>query len=86
MIRIDLGSAVAIYSCFTIFLVIATWVFYNCSKNQAASNDQNYLQQCKFCMHVFFNYQNKEIIVCPLCKSLIQADKREGEIGKTSPC
>jgi len=86
MITIELDTAIAVYNCFAVFLVLTVWVFYNYKKNTDIGSDQQHLQQCSFCMHVFFNYQNKEIIVCPLCKSFIHADKKREERGETAPC
>ena len=81
MIKIGLINAVAIYCSISILLVFALWVFYNYNKEPAASDDSLYLEQCNFCTHIFFNYLNKEIVTCPLCKSYVRT-RRSGGITK----
>jgi hypothetical protein len=75
MIRIEITFAVALYISLSIFLVIILWIFYNCTKKeQTLMSDATHLEQCRYCAHVFFNYLDKEIVVCPLCKSYIETN------------
>ena len=76
MIKIEISLAVALYISLSIFLVISAWIFYNYNrKEKNLINDAMHLEQCRFCAHVFFNYLDKEILICPLCKSYIQANR-----------
>jgi len=86
MIKIEITSAVALFLSFSIFLVIVVWIFYNCNKKeQNPINDATYLEQCRFCAHVFFNYLDKEIVICPLCKSYIETTAGRQASGKDKP-
>ncbi|HLF18498.1 MAG TPA: hypothetical protein VI749_06340 [Candidatus Omnitrophota bacterium] len=74
MIKIDLILAVAIYCSLSILLVFVLWVFYNYNKEKLIGNDSLHLEQCNFCTHIFFNYLDKEIVICPLCKSYVHTE------------
>ena len=79
MIKIEISLAVALYISVSIFLVITAWIFYNYNKKEKGLTGR--LEQCRFCAHVFFNYLEKEIVMCPLCKSYIEAGAQPSKKG-----
>ncbi|MFA5060222.1 MAG: hypothetical protein WC676_06295 [Candidatus Omnitrophota bacterium] len=74
MISLDLSAAVAAYLFSVILLVIGIWIFYNYSTEKKGQGDAQYLQQCPFCTHVFFDYENSKVKICPRCESYIAAE------------
>jgi predicted Zn-ribbon and HTH transcriptional regulator len=45
-------------------------------------HEMKYFQQCSYCTFVFFNYRNREVHICPRCKSYI--DTSSGEAADSS--
>ena len=72
MIKIDLVLGASLLLSFSICLVFAWWIIYNCSEDKNnAHNETKYLEQCPYCTYLFMDYNKKELQVCPHCKSYI---------------
>jgi hypothetical protein len=73
MIKLDLIWAIALFISFALMLVFIFWIIYNffesTRKSQPLITDD--LQQCPYCMTLFFDYQKREVIICPHCKSYV---------------
>lgn len=83
MIEIYFNWALAIYLSIVLFLVLIRWIFYNCHEEQMFQKSEH-LIQCTFCGHLFFNYQESEILSCPLCKSYISPGQdKKGKSNET---
>lgn len=84
MIEVYFNWAAAIYLSSVLFLVLIRWIFYNCHEEPLFQKSEQLLQ-CTFCGHIFFNYQESEILSCPLCKSYIESRKKKsGTAGNTN--
>lgn len=59
MLRITFSSAIAVYLCFSIFLVLILWIFYN-YRRSGILNETKYLQQCPYCTYLFFDYRQEK--------------------------
>ena len=75
MIKIDFSLAISLYLFFTVLLVTVLWISYNWSKDHALSSETKHIEQCPYCTHVFFNYRQTKIPVCPRCKSYLEIEK-----------
>jgi len=86
MIKIEITLAEALFLSVSIFLVIIVWIFYNYNKKEKnIINDAMNLEQCRFCAHVFFNYLDNDIVICPLCKSYIETNRTRLTSEKSNP-
>ncbi len=74
MIKIELGLAIALFFVFTLSLVLAKWIFYNCNASSKTFADRENLMQCPYCSHVFWDNAKDGIRTCPRCHSLIDSD------------
>jgi len=70
MITIELSFAIGLFILISFLLVFMLWIFYN-YRESSTFNELKYLLQCPYCTYVFFNYKEKEMLVCPRCKSYI---------------
>ena len=54
-------------------LVIGNWIFYNYFREEEgdSKNETKYFQQCPYCTHLFFDYADEPLKICPNCKSYI---------------
>lgn len=71
MIKIDFTLSVAVYLSVTLILVIAGWIFYNWTRDDDTVHEAKYLRQCPYCTHIFFDYEEKDDLSCPQCKSYL---------------
>lgn len=80
MIQIDFAWTITFLISLIPLLVLWLWIFYttDCSQTENESSD---LEQCPFCTYLFFKFTIKTFVICPRCKSLINAD----ENVKTNP-
>ncbi len=73
MIRIDFSWAISIYTFLMISLVIGHWTFYTFFKEKDVFDDTKFFQKCPYCTHIFFNYEEGGLKMCPKCQSYITA-------------
>ena len=71
MIRIDFSWAISIYTFLMISLVIGHWVFYTFLKDKDVFDDTKFFQECPYCTHIFFSYEENGLKMCPKCQSYI---------------
>jgi len=71
MVKIEFGTAIAVFLFFFVALVIGRWIFYNYKRKDDVYNNSKYLKQCPYCALIFFNYRKKDQALCPRCKSYI---------------
>lgn len=75
MIEIEFHWAIAIFLSIAIALVLGLWIFYNYDTDEKSLSGQTeHLNRCPYCGHMFFNYKNLDILVCPLCKSYLDSE------------
>src|SRR3989338_5397067 len=71
MIRIDFSWAISIYTFLMISLVIGHWVFYTFFREKDVFDDTKFFQECPYCTHIFFSYEENGLKMCPKCQSYI---------------
>ena len=73
MIKIDFFLAAALYLFCVVVLVIGHWIFYNYFRGEEEDlfNRVEFLQQCPYCIYLFFNYDRDHFTICPRCRSYI---------------
>ncbi len=78
MITLDFFWAIAIYLSFVIALVVGHWIFYNCSRRDPKDifSAGEYLQQCPYCLYLFFDYAEENLKICPRCRSYAEIQKK----------
>ncbi len=74
MIRVNIDWAISLYLFAALLSIFLLWLFYSKkSENDIALNSADMLQ-CNYCSFIFLMSNNKEIQICPKCKSYISAD------------
>ncbi len=79
MISIDLDLALSLYISLILVLVFMGTIAYNChrgKKEDVIYQKSRYLEQCPYCTHIFFDYHESSLKVCPQCKSYLTVEKR----------
>ncbi len=73
MIQVDIVLAITILLSSSLVVVFLLWMFYNFrgGKDKGISDTSDQVQQCPYCTHVFVNYKQKDVLMCPRCKSYI---------------
>lgn len=84
MIAVDLIWAISFLISFALLLVFVLWIFYNFfeeakSQDVASSAD---LEQCPYCLSLFFDYQKSDVKTCPHCKSYVGGVGNKSEKGR----
>ena len=74
MIPIDTVWAISLYIFFGLALVIGKWMSYNCNGDKEIFERSEFLQQCPYCTHLYFDYQRSPLKVCPRCQSYLSVD------------
>ena len=77
MITVDIISAIAIYIFLIVGLVIGKWIFYNLSEDNGVYERSEFLEQCPYCTHLYFDYQRSGLKVCPRCQSYLSVETQE---------
>ncbi len=78
MISVDAAWAVSSYIFFGLALVIGKWIFYNSNGDKEIFERSEFLEQCPYCTHLFFDYQRSHLKVCPRCQSYLSVNPGEG--------
>ena len=73
MIQVDVVLAIAVFLSFFLAVVFVLWIFYNFhrGKEKTTTGNAEQVRQCPYCTHVFVNYEQGDVIMCPRCKSYI---------------
>jgi len=71
MIKIDFSLAVSLYHIFFTLLVLGLWIVYNKTKDRDCIYDTRSFQQCPFCTHIFFEFNEEAPVICPQCRSYL---------------
>ncbi len=71
MITLDFYTAIAVYLSIAILLVIGPWIFYTCNDTESMIIESKYLRQCPYCTHLFFDYAEEKLTMCPRCESYV---------------
>jgi reverse gyrase len=71
MIRLELTTAVAIYTLVTVIGILSLWVFFGREKKatQYVSEKKN-IWQCTICTYTYVDSRHEVISKCPQCGSL----------------
>ena len=69
MITIDFSWAIAIYLILTLCIAIGYWIFYNFDRGENETTGSEFVEQCPYCTHIYFDYTVKPVKVCPCCHS-----------------
>ena len=77
MILLSADWAIASYIFLILLLVIGKWIFYNLSEEKEVFQRAEFLQQCPFCIHLFFDYQPSRLKVCPRCQSYLSVEEEQ---------
>lgn len=74
MIELTFSTALVIYLCLTLFLLLGLWLFhhYHASKRKIITCDQK-LYVCEYCHFAYLQESHKNLTRCPQCKSLNKA-------------
>ncbi len=73
MITIDFSTFIALFLSVTLLLVIGQWILYN-RREEAEDKKSKYIMRCPYCSHIFYNFKNKELKICPRCNSYVEKD------------
>lgn len=71
MIALDFYFAIAAYLSLAIVLVLGPWIFYTYNDKDSMVIESQYLRQCPYCTHLFFDYDESKLTMCPRCESYI---------------
>ncbi len=71
MIRLDLSTAVAIYTFITVIGVLLLWIFFERDKKPTHYvSEKKQIWQCAICTHNYVDSLHEVISKCPQCGSL----------------
>ena len=70
-IRIDFTQAIAVFISSVVILVYCLWLFYTKSNRDTSEDLGEHVQQCPYCLYIFFKYNQHAIWKCPRCNSLL---------------
>ena len=77
MIKLDFSLAIATYFFLVILLVLVPWIFYNLNRKEHDRISQDkHMQQCPYCLSIFFDEQENNLKVCPHCESYIAMEEK----------
>ena len=79
MIALDFTLAISLILSFALLLVFGLWIRYNFIDNNKIDYQTNFFQQCPYCTHIFFDYRQSGVKICPKCKSLLGNNERKRE-------
>ena len=76
MIKIDFVFAIASFLCLSIGGFFIQWLYSGIRRHHAERMDDHIklMRQCPYCTHLFFNYQQTSLMICPRCKSYIDRE------------
>jgi hypothetical protein len=74
MIRLEWTTAITAGLFLSLFLVFASWIFYNLKRPYDPSTKPDDLLQCPICSMVIFDYRKSGLLVCPHCRSLVDQE------------
>jgi uncharacterized paraquat-inducible protein A len=74
MIKIDFVLALSWFLILSLCLVFALWLFYTCHRENTHWEDEE-IQQCPFCTHVFPKIAEGKHSQCPQCKSYLTIEQ-----------
>jgi transposase-like protein len=77
VIPIDAHWAAALYIFFVLVVVIGKWIFYNLNDEATILGRSQFLEECPYCTHVYFDYRRTRLKVCPRCQSYLTIEDGE---------
>lgn len=78
MIRLELTTAVAIYTFITVIGVLLLWISVGKEKKAVQyTSSKKYIWQCKVCTHNYVDSQHEVISKCPQCGSFNKKDEKK---------
>jgi len=74
MIRIGLAEAIAGYFFVLIAVALVVWLAasFRREKKRSGVNPTRLVRRCPYCAHVFLDYRETALIVCPVCQSYFE--------------
>ena len=71
MIKIDIALAISLFLNFALCIVFIFWIFYTWIEKRKTEDSASF-HQCPYCIYLFFEETDQEVITCPRCKSLLE--------------
>ena len=75
MIKVDFVLALGFFLSTTIICFFLNWLFSHHQKGDKILLDSETLIQCPYCTHLFPQYEKKDLIKCPQCKSYFNVEE-----------
>ncbi len=78
MIRLDLSTAVAIYTFITVIGALLLWILFSQEDEiKQYNSEKKFIWQCSICTHTYVDSVNTTISKCPQCGSFNK--RRQGD-------
>jgi hypothetical protein len=71
MITVEFTLFISLILSFGLLLVFVLWIRYNFFNSKEIDDQIHFFQQCPYCTHIFFDYEDRRVKTCPKCKSLL---------------